>query len=170
MTKLSCVVCLCSYFRLILRILRTIERLLRGYTSIKTIFEYPILILIKPQICIGAVVVVWKLDLQLPVQSVPITTNVVSLNPIHGEVYSIQHYVISVTCDKSVVFCGYSGFLHQFDFNYDYFTELVDLSLVNGYVGDVTTPPQVIKYNQCYSSQSYCSIHIKLNHNKVPDE
>jgi hypothetical protein len=48
----------------------------------------------KPQICIGAVVVVWKLDLQLPVQSVPITTNVVSLNPIHGEVYSIQHYVI----------------------------------------------------------------------------
>ena len=33
-------------------------------------------------------------DLQLPVQSVPITTKVVSLNPVHGEVYSIQHYVI----------------------------------------------------------------------------
>jgi hypothetical protein len=30
------------------------------------------------------------LNLQLPVQSVPITTKVVSLNPIHGEVYSIQ--------------------------------------------------------------------------------
>ena len=29
---------------------------------------------------------------QLPMQSVPITTNVVSLNPAHGEVYSIQHY------------------------------------------------------------------------------
>ena len=28
--------------------------------------------------------------------SVPITTNVVSLNPAHGEVYSIQHYVIKV--------------------------------------------------------------------------
>jgi hypothetical protein len=27
------------------------------------------------------------LDLQLPMQSVPITTNVVSLNPAHGEVY-----------------------------------------------------------------------------------
>jgi len=26
-------------------------------------------------------------------QSMPITTNVVSLNPAHGEVYSIQHYV-----------------------------------------------------------------------------
>jgi hypothetical protein len=30
------------------------------------------------------------LDLQLPVQSVPITTRVVSSNPVHGVVYSIQ--------------------------------------------------------------------------------
>jgi len=34
------------------------------------------------------------MDLQLSVQSVPITTKAVSLNPAHGEVYSIQHYVI----------------------------------------------------------------------------
>ena len=40
-----------------------------------------------------------QLDLQLPVQSVPITTNVVSLNPAHGEVYSIQHYVIKFVSD-----------------------------------------------------------------------
>ena len=40
----------------------------------------------------GAVVVVWQFDLQLPVQSVLITTKVVSLNLVHGEVYSIQHY------------------------------------------------------------------------------
>ena len=57
---------------------------------------------------IGAIVVVmvWGLDLQLSVQSVPITTKVVSLNPVHGEVYSIQHYVISfsVTCDRTVRF------------------------------------------------------------------
>jgi hypothetical protein len=33
-----------------------------------------------------------SLDLQLPVQSLPITTNDVSLNPLHGKVYSIQHY------------------------------------------------------------------------------
>ena len=32
--------------------------------------------------------------LQLPVQSVPITTKVVCLDPARGEVYSIQHYVI----------------------------------------------------------------------------
>ena len=40
------------------------------------------------------VVIVWEFDLQLPVHSVPITTKVVSSNPIHDEVYSIQHYVI----------------------------------------------------------------------------
>ena len=32
-------------------------------------------------------------------QSVPITTNAVSLNPAHGEVYSIQHYVIKFVSD-----------------------------------------------------------------------
>jgi hypothetical protein len=39
------------------------------------------------------------LDLQLPVQWVPITTKVVSLNPTPGEVYSIQHYVIKFVSD-----------------------------------------------------------------------
>jgi hypothetical protein len=47
------------------------------------------------------------LDLQLLVQSVPITTKVVSLNPAHGEVYSIQHYVIKFVSDLRQV----SGFL-----------------------------------------------------------
>jgi hypothetical protein len=37
-------------------------------------------------------------DLQLPMQSVPITTKVVSSNPTHGEVYSIQLYVIKFDC------------------------------------------------------------------------
>jgi hypothetical protein len=39
------------------------------------------------------------LDLQLPVQSVPITTKVVSSNPVLDEVYSIQHYVIKFVSD-----------------------------------------------------------------------
>jgi hypothetical protein len=47
------------------------------------------------------------LDLQLPVQSVPITTNIVSLNPVHGKVYSIQHYVIKFVSDLRQV----GGFL-----------------------------------------------------------
>ena len=38
------------------------------------------------------------LDLQLPMQSVPITTNV-SLNPAHSEVYSIQLYVVKIVSD-----------------------------------------------------------------------
>jgi len=32
-------------------------------------------------------------------QSVPITTNVVRPNPVHGEVYSMQHYVIKFVID-----------------------------------------------------------------------
>jgi hypothetical protein len=39
------------------------------------------------------IVIVWLLDLQLPVQSVPITINIVSLNPVHGKVYSMQHVI-----------------------------------------------------------------------------
>ena len=33
-------------------------------------------------------------ELQLPVQSVPVTTEVVSLNPTHCKMYSIQHYYV----------------------------------------------------------------------------
>ena len=53
------------------------------------------------------VVIVWFLDLQLPVQSVPMTTKVVSSNSVHGEVYSIQHYVIKFVSDLRQV----GGFL-----------------------------------------------------------
>ena len=53
------------------------------------------------------VVIVWYLDLQLPVQSVPITAKVVSLNPTDVEVYLIQHYVIKFVSDLRQV----GGFL-----------------------------------------------------------
>jgi len=48
-------------------------------------------------------------------QSVPITTNVVTSYPAHGEVYSIQYYVLQCVNDlhQVVVFAGYSGFLNQ---------------------------------------------------------
>ena len=45
------------------------------------------------------VVIVWYMDLQLPMQSVPITTNVVNSNPVHEEVYLIQHYVKKFVSD-----------------------------------------------------------------------
>jgi hypothetical protein len=53
-------------------------------------------------------------------QSVPITTKVVNSNPIHGKVYSIQHYVIKFVSDLRqvggflwVTVKNNSGFLYQ---------------------------------------------------------
>ena len=46
------------------------------------------------------------------IQSVPITTKVVSLNPIHDDVCSIQHYVIKVVSDLHQV----GGFLRVLRF------------------------------------------------------
>ena len=45
--------------------------------------------------------------MQIPLQSMPITTEVVSLNPVHGEVYSMYHYVIKFVIDLGQV----GGFL-----------------------------------------------------------
>ena len=58
------------------------------------------------------VVIVWWLDLRLPMRSVPIATDVGS-NLDWGGVYTIMWWSLSVTCDRSVVFSGSSGFLHQ---------------------------------------------------------
>jgi hypothetical protein len=51
--------------------------------------------------------ILWYLYIYLPVQSVPITTKVVGLNSVHGDVYSIQHYVIKFVSDLQQV----DGFL-----------------------------------------------------------
>ena len=56
------------------------------------------------------VMIIWQL--QLPVQSAPITTTGMSSNPVHGEVYSIQHYVIKFVSDLQQV----SGFLRVLRF------------------------------------------------------
>ena len=45
-------------------------------------------------VMVVVVMIVWKLDLQLPVQSVPITTKVASLNLVHCEAHLKQHYMI----------------------------------------------------------------------------
>ena len=47
-------------------------------------------------------------------------------NPGHGHVYLIQHYSLSVTCDRSVVFSGYSGFLHQQNWSPQYNWNIVE--------------------------------------------
>ena len=51
-------------------------------------------------------------DLQLPVQSVPITTEIVSSNPAHGEMYSMPYYVIKFPSDLWQV----GGFLRVLQF------------------------------------------------------
>ena len=48
---------------------------------------------------VGVVLIVWWLDLQLPMQSVSIAISVVSSNHAHGEVYLIQHYVMKFVSD-----------------------------------------------------------------------
>ena len=59
------------------------------------------------------VVILWLLDIQLPVQSLPLKTKVVSSNLVHGEVYSIEHYVITFISDFGDMLLVFSGFLHQ---------------------------------------------------------
>jgi hypothetical protein len=63
----------------------------------------------------ASMLIIWKLDLQPPMQSVSITTKVVNSNPFQGEVYSIQHYVIKLVSDLRHVggFLGYSCFLRH---------------------------------------------------------
>jgi hypothetical protein len=58
------------------------------------------------------IVIIWYLDLQLHVHLVPITTKFVSLNPAHGKVYSIQHYVIKFVSDL----CQVCNFLRVLQF------------------------------------------------------
>jgi hypothetical protein len=55
-------------------------------------------------VVMGAVVIMWWLDLQPPVQSEPITTKFVDSTPAHVELYSRQYYVIM--CVR------YPGFIH----------------------------------------------------------
>jgi hypothetical protein len=67
--------------------------------------------------CMVEVVAFWSQVVPIPtynninvsthLQSVPITTNVVSSNPTHDELYSIQHYVIKFVSDVQQV----GGFL-----------------------------------------------------------
>jgi hypothetical protein len=47
------------------------------------------LILFRVNCCWGVAVVVWQLDLKLPVQSVPITTIIESSNPVYADVYLV---------------------------------------------------------------------------------
>ena len=76
--------------------------------------------------------IVWLLDLQLPMQSVPITIKIVNSKPPHDEVCYIQS--LSVTCDRSVVFSGYTGVSNNKTDRHDITEILLNVSL------NTTTP------------------------------
>ena len=71
------------------------------YTSTCECIELSSLMVIE-----RVVVIVWQLDLPLPIQSVPISNNVTSSNSARGEVYSIQHDVITFVSDLLEI-CGF---------------------------------------------------------------
>ena len=57
-------------------------------------------------LCLHIVIVhITLYNLQLPMQSVPITTDVMSSNPARCEVSSIQHYVITIASNLRQVGC-----------------------------------------------------------------
>ena len=58
------------------------------------------------------IISVGVVDLQLPVQSVPITTKVMNSNPVYDDVYLIQHYVIKFVSELPQV----GGFLRILQF------------------------------------------------------
>ena len=59
--------------------------------------------------------IIWLLNLQLPMQSVATTTKVGSSNLAHRDVLdtTFSDKVFPLTCGRSMVFSGYLGFLYQ---------------------------------------------------------
>ena len=75
------------------------------------------------------VVIAWLLDLQLPMQSVPITTKYMSSNPAHGEVYLIQHYVIKLFSDLPQVGSFHRVFRFPQPINLTSMNEIIEILL-----------------------------------------
>ena len=59
----------------------------------------------KKKICQTFLIIDATVVILIHSQSVPITTKIVSSNPVHGEVYSIQHYVAKFVSDLQHVGC-----------------------------------------------------------------
>jgi hypothetical protein len=70
------------------------------------------------------VMIAWLLGFKLPVQSVPITTKVVSSKSCSGEVYLIQHYVIKFVSDLQQV----GGFLQVLRISFTNKTDSHDIT------------------------------------------
>jgi hypothetical protein len=84
------------------------------------------------------------LDLHLPVQSVAITTKVVSSNPVHGEVYSIQHYVGKFVSDLRPV-CVFFSAVPLFSTNKTDRQDITEI-LLKVVLSTITLPHETINH------------------------
>jgi len=82
-------------------------------------------------------------------QSVPITTEVVSSNPVHGVVYSIQHYVIKFASDLRQVVCGN---------NYDILVLKIDHRRKNVSFPSTSLPQKIVARWKIKLLLTFCTI------------
>jgi len=88
-----------TYFNFILNRIQGNKKFTTTKNSLRHLFRfYAYHYWLDDQHGIAAVVVVidYQLDLQLPMQSVPITTTWYEFESRSGEMYSIQHYMIKI--------------------------------------------------------------------------
>ena len=84
------------------------------------------------------------------IQSVLIITKVVSSNPVHGEVYSIQHYVIKFVSDLRQVCLWFSPGTSVSSTNKTYLHDITEI-LLKVVLNTINhKPPPVMYTNQVY--------------------
>ena len=94
---------------------------------------------------------------KLPMQSVPITTNIVSSNRVHGEVYSIQHYVIKFVSDLRQVGGTLVSSTNKTD-RHD-ITELLLKVALNTIKQTNKQTVHKVKIWYCISLKNYCNVY-----------
>jgi pectin methylesterase-like acyl-CoA thioesterase len=105
--------------------------------------------------------------IKLPIQSVPITTKVVSWSPLHGKVYSIQHYVIQFV-SKVVSWSPVHGKVYSIQhYVIQFVSKVVSWSPVHGKVYSIQH--YVIKFVSKVATGRWFSPGIQVSYNSKTD-
>ena len=99
------------------------------------------------------------MDLQLPMQLVPITTKVVSSNHAHGEVYSIQHHEIKFVNDLRQV----GGFIRVLLFPPPILTATIIKILLKMVLNTISLNPVFDKVHMIAASFKYSNLYNQLH-------
>jgi hypothetical protein len=99
------------------------------------------------------------MDLQLPMQLVPITTKVVSSNHAHGEVYSIQHHEIKFVNDLRQV----GGFIRVLLFPPPILTVTIIKILLKMVLNTISLNPVFDKVHMIAASFKYSNLYNQLH-------